>query len=124
MELTNRYFRSFQLDYYIVGGRINIALKKPAYQINTYTKEGEDWSASNAVDGIIHGDKSRQGIHTEGSNSMNWWIVDLEDDLIIDEIHVYARKGQGTFVVHGNSNIELHKKDMRIDHLLSLCGVC
>ena len=76
------------------GGNLNIALNKPAYQISTYTQGGKNWSASNAVDGIIYGDSSREGIHTEVNGQDNqWWIVDLEQEYVISKIIVFARRG-------------------------------
>ena len=75
------------------GDNLNIALNKPAYQISTYGDGSKNWNASNAVDGIIYGDSSREGIHTANTGKDNqWWIVDLEQEYIISKIIVFARK--------------------------------
>ena len=72
-------------------------MNKPAIQISTYTDQGKNWSASNAVDGIIYGDSSREGIHTANTGKDNqWWIVDMEKEYTISKIIVFAREGYGT----------------------------
>ena len=71
-----------------------MALNKPAYQRSTYTEESKDWSAHNAVDGIIYdgADDDIKYTHSlNGGPGPQWWIVDLKDQFTITEIYVYTR---------------------------------
>lgn len=82
------------------GQYINVAINKPAFQRSTYYAEKEkeqNWSATNAVDGIIydHAYDKRLSTHTNNeANKQQWWIVDLKEEFRIDRVRVYARKKQ------------------------------
>ena len=80
----------------------NIALKKPATQINTHYDPngypGSNFSAAVAVDGKTNGDYNEFNLdaitHTETPSSTNpWWRVNLEFKYLINRIEVFNRIG-------------------------------
>lgn len=75
------------------GVNPNVALMKHAYQRTTYDGDTKDWSAKNAVDGIIYDGSDVIFTHTK-NEGLQWWIVDLESVFTIAEVYVYTRPDQ------------------------------
>ena len=65
---------------------MNVALNKPASQSSTYSAS---YPASKAVNGITDG--SSDFSHTNASNRVKWWKVDLQAKYTIGRIKLYNR---------------------------------
>ena len=71
---------------YILLGAVNLALHKPAEQISNLTAK---FPASKAVNGVF--DDRWDFSHTQSSDYLKWWKVDLETIYIIKRIELYNR---------------------------------
>ncbi|XP_060598747.1 neurogenic locus Notch protein-like [Ruditapes philippinarum] len=71
---------------------VNLALNKPASQINNYDEETNDWTADKGVDGNADTDVyNHHCFHTKNSMSP-WWQVDLQDVYYISQVNITNRK--------------------------------
>lgn len=71
---------------------VNVALNKPAYQLNPYQK-GDTYDASNAVDGLksnLRFDEGQCVVSENGHRIATWW-VNLTSILSIHDITIYYR---------------------------------
>jgi hypothetical protein len=70
-----------------VGGRVDLAVGKPATQSSTYG--GAD--AGRAVDGNTSGLRSFGSIAHTTSTAQAWWQVDLQSSRFVDRIDIWNR---------------------------------
>lgn len=85
------------------GGR-NVALKGKASQSGDY----KDAVAARAIDGNTEGNYAKGSVsHSAGKGPIDWWEVDLQQDLPIDRIVMWNRTDKGTAVRLKNYTVKL-----------------
>lgn len=82
IKLYHHHLKLIIETVFLTDTNLNLALNKPAYQINTYGTE----KAGIAVDGSFTDHTS-----TNSGESRQWWIVDLLKPQNISEIYVRFR---------------------------------
>ena len=70
---------------------VNVALRKPAKQIDVYRHVGHRNTANLAVDGNTDGNYNRKTMFHTNSHSTPWWYVDLQKQFTIKQIVVWHR---------------------------------
>ena len=73
----------------------NFAFNKPAIQSSTYSVNGINYMASNAVNGILYGINEYS---ETGGGDNQWWRVDLGSLQSIKVVEVYSRNSQRRFI--------------------------
>ena len=78
---------------------VNVALKRPAYQVSIYTDGGGSYPASNANDGSHYTSlMDHSCMHTEDDQPNPWWAVDLGVALYVFGVRFTNRDSSGKFV--------------------------